>query len=171
MAKCLKCLVPIGLFDVDLNGSGLCGKCREKAALKRAQEAESQRAKQNLSSHLEKVGENHLKIQCVTLQQLPGHQILDTRGIVSGVAVMGANIFKDISAAITDITGGRSKAYESTFKEGRLIATSEMQLEALSVGANAVLGVTVDYETVNDKMMLVTVSGTAVVSKPMEIGE
>jgi uncharacterized protein YbjQ (UPF0145 family) len=117
----------------------------------------------NLVRHLEEVGDKHLSIPCITLQQFPGYRVVETRGLVSGVAVMGTNAFRDIAASFKNVVGGRAGGYEASFKEGRLIATSEMQREAFTAGANAVLGVSIDYETVNGQMMIVTVSGTSVV--------
>jgi uncharacterized protein YbjQ (UPF0145 family) len=83
-------------------------------------------------------------------------------GIVTGEAIMGANIVKDLFASITDIVGGRSAAYEKELTRARDIAVREMEENATAVGANAVVGVDLDYETVREGMLMVTVSGTAV---------
>jgi uncharacterized protein YbjQ (UPF0145 family) len=84
-------------------------------------------------------------------------------GIVTGEAILGANIFKDFFAGIRDIVGGRSAAYESELRKARQIALSEASQAASELGANAVVGVDIDYETVgNGSMLMVTVSGTAV---------
>lgn len=81
---------------------------------------------------------------------------------------MGANIFRDFVAGITDIVGGRSGVYETKLREGRAIALNEMKQEAIELGANAVIGVDLDYETVGDTMMMISASGTAVLLKNEE---
>jgi uncharacterized protein YbjQ (UPF0145 family) len=87
-------------------------------------------------------------------------------GIVTGEAILGANIFRDFFASITDIVGGRSAAYEKELRKAKDIALNEMQQQAQQMGANAVIGVDIDYETVgaNGGMMMVSASGTAVVA-------
>ena len=86
-------------------------------------------------------------------------------GIVTGEAILGANIVRDFFASITDIVGGRSAAYESELRKAKDIALAEMQQQAQQMGANAVIGVDLDYETVgaNGGMMMVSAAGTAVV--------
>ena len=79
---------------------------------------------------------------------------------------MGANVFRDILAGVRDIVGGRSGAYEHKLKEGRMIAMREMLAEAEGLGADAVIGIDVDYETVGQAMLMICVSGTAVSLKP-----
>jgi uncharacterized protein YbjQ (UPF0145 family) len=93
---------------------------------------------------------------------IQGKEIKEYLGIVTGEAIMGANIVKDIFASITDIVGGRSAAYEKELTRARDIAVQEMEENAKSLGANAILGVDLDYETVREGMLMVTVSGTAV---------
>jgi uncharacterized protein YbjQ (UPF0145 family) len=82
-------------------------------------------------------------------------------------AILGANIFKDIFASIRDIVGGRSAAYEAELQKARTIAFEEMSQKALDMGANAIVGIDIDYETVGAQggMLMVTVSGTAVTVK------
>lgn len=94
-----------------------------------------------------------------------GQKIKKYLGFVSGEALMGANIVEDLFASITDIIGGRASAYEKEFKLARKIAIEEMTDEALRLGANAVVGVDLDYETVGATatMLLVSVTGTAVI--------
>ena len=86
-------------------------------------------------------------------------------GLVTGEAILGANIFRDFFASITDIVGGRSAAYETELRKAKDIALNEMQQQAQQMGANAVIGIDIDYETVgaNGGMMMVSASGTAVV--------
>jgi uncharacterized protein YbjQ (UPF0145 family) len=86
-------------------------------------------------------------------------------GIVTGEAILGANIVRDFFASITDIVGGRSAAYETELRKAKDIALAEMQQQAQQMGANAVIGVDLDYETVgaHGGMMMVSASGTAVV--------
>jgi uncharacterized protein YbjQ (UPF0145 family) len=83
-----------------------------------------------------------------TTNTLQGREISDYRGIVTGEAILGANIFKDLFAGIRDIVGGRSGAYEEELQRARQIAMDEMQTRAANLGANAVIGVDLDYETV-----------------------
>lgn len=94
-----------------------------------------------------------------------GQKIKKYLGLVSGEALMGANIVKDLFASITDVIGGRASAYEKEFKLARKIAIEEMIDEALQLGANAVVGVDLDYETVGGTatMLLVSATGTAVI--------
>ena len=100
-----------------------------------------------------------------TTPQLEGKPIKEYRGIVTGEAIVGANIFKDFFAGIRDIVGGRSAAYEQELQKAREIAFQEIEAAAQKVGANAVVGVDIDYEVVgqNGSMLMVSVSGTAVV--------
>ncbi len=103
-----------------------------------------------------------LKIIITTTPSIEGRKILAYLGIVSGEAIMGANIVRDIFASITDIVGGRSGAYEEKLSQARKIALDEMASQARRLGANAVVGVDLDYEVVRDGMLMVTASGTAV---------
>lgn len=100
-----------------------------------------------------------------TTPSIEGRKIKEYKGLVVGEVILGANIFKDVFAAFSDILGGRSQAYESSLKEARDSAILEMKEKAKQMGANAILGVDVDYETVGSKgsMLMVNVSGTAVV--------
>jgi uncharacterized protein YbjQ (UPF0145 family) len=83
-------------------------------------------------------------------------------GIVSGEAILGANIFKDLFAGIRDIVGGRSAAYEKELRHAKEIAMAEMEQEAKRLGANAIIGIDLDYETIGNSMLMVSASGTAV---------
>ncbi|MDN5294473.1 MAG: hypothetical protein PWQ91_1127 [Eubacteriales bacterium] len=98
-----------------------------------------------------------------TTPTVEGRPIKSYLGIVSGEAIMGANVIRDIFASITDIVGGRSGAYEAKLMEAREIALEEMVERARRLGANAVVGVDLDYEVVREGMLMVTASGTAVV--------
>ena len=97
-----------------------------------------------------------------TTPTVEGYQIADYKGIVTGEAILGANVFRDIFAGITDIIGGRSGAYEKSLAEARETALAEMEERARVRGANAVVGVDLDYEVINN-MLMVSASGTAVV--------
>ena len=99
-----------------------------------------------------------------TTATLQDRKITEYHGIVSGEAIMGANIFKDLFAGIRDIVGGRSAAYEEELRKAKDTALDEMTAEAQRYGANAVIGVDLDYETVgsNASMLMVTAAGTAV---------
>jgi len=99
-----------------------------------------------------------------TTNNLETQSITGYLGIVTGETIIGANIFKDFFAGIRDIVGGRSGSYEKVLREAKDIALKEMQEEAAKLGAKAVIGVDLDYETVgpNGGMLMVTASGTAV---------
>ena len=96
-----------------------------------------------------------------TTNNIEGHQITGYHGIVVGEAIMGANIVRDLFASVTDIIGGRSGAYEAKLADARETALKEMQDRAAEVGANAVVGVDLDYEVIG-QMLMVSASGTAV---------
>ncbi|SDD11797.1 Uncharacterized conserved protein YbjQ, UPF0145 family [Algoriphagus faecimaris] len=97
-----------------------------------------------------------------TTNNLEGHKIESYLGIVSGETIIGANVFKDFFASITDIVGGRSSSYERVLREAKATAMSEMEMQARAFGANAIVGIDLDYETIRDGMLMVTASGTAV---------
>lgn len=97
-----------------------------------------------------------------TTPGIEGKKITEYLGIVAGEAIMGANVVRDIFASITDIIGGRSGAYETKLVEARRIAFAEMEETARRLGANAVVGIDIDYEVVREGMLMVTASGTAV---------
>ena len=98
-----------------------------------------------------------------TTQSVEGHSITAYKGIVVGEAIMGANVVRDFFANITDIVGGRSGAYESKLQDARDTALAELEQRAVAKGANAVVGVDLDYEVIGDSMLMVSASGTAVV--------
>lgn len=100
-----------------------------------------------------------------TTNTVEGKKVVKYIGLVTGEAILGANIFKDLFAGIRDIVGGRSEAYEKELRNAKNIAVSEMIDEARSQGANAIIGVDLDYETVGQggSMLMVSASGTAVV--------
>jgi uncharacterized protein YbjQ (UPF0145 family) len=99
-----------------------------------------------------------------TTPTIEGRHITQYLGIVTGETIVGANIFKDIMAGIRDIVGGRSGAYEKAFRRARQMAFEEMEQEAAELGANAVVGIDLDIETVGSQggMLMVSISGTAV---------
>lgn len=99
-----------------------------------------------------------------TTPTLEGQPITEYCGVVSAEAILGANIFKDIFAGIRDIVGGRSGAYEKELRKARQIAFTELEAQAKTLGADAVVGIDIDYETVgkDSSMLMVSVSGTAV---------
>ena len=97
-----------------------------------------------------------------TTATLQDRKIRKYIGVVTGEAILGANIFKDFFAGIRDIVGGRSAAYEKELRRAKEIAMEEMQMEARRLGANAIIGVDLDYETVGKSMLMVSASGTAV---------
>jgi uncharacterized protein YbjQ (UPF0145 family) len=99
-----------------------------------------------------------------TTSSVEGHVITSYLGVVAGEAVIGANVFRDLFAGIRDVIGGRSGAYEKTLREARQIAIRELMEEATELGADAVVGVSVDFEggVHQGTMMMVAASGTAV---------
>ena len=99
-----------------------------------------------------------------TINTVEGYRILEYKGLVAGEAILGANLFRDLFASIRDIVGGRSGSYEKVLNDARQTAVAEMTDKAARLGANAVIGVDIDYETVgtNGSMLMVTAAGTAV---------
>jgi uncharacterized protein YbjQ (UPF0145 family) len=100
-----------------------------------------------------------------TTNTIENHTVTKYIGLVTGEAIIGANLFKDIFAGIRDIVGGRSGSYEQVLREAKDNALAEMEDNAKRIGANAVIGIDLDYETVgqNGSMLMVTASGTAIV--------
>ncbi len=96
-----------------------------------------------------------------TTPNIEGRAITRYHGIVTGEAILGANIFRDLFASVRDIVGGRSAAYEQELGRARRTALAEMEAEAVKIGATAIVGVDLDYEVINN-MLMVTASGTAV---------
>lgn len=100
-----------------------------------------------------------------TTPTIEGHPVREYRGVVTGEVIIGANMFKDFFAGIRDIVGGRSGSYEGVLRKAKDEALLEMQQRALRLGANAIVGIDLDYETVGSggSMLMVACSGTAVV--------
>ncbi|HDJ23200.1 MAG: hypothetical protein B5M54_03130 [Candidatus Aminicenantes bacterium 4484_214] len=102
----------------------------------------------------------------LTTPHIEGKKIVRYLGLVTGEAILGANIFKDLFAGIRDIVGGRSAAYEKELRQAKEIAVNEMKEQARALNANAVIGVDLDYETIQigqgGGMLMVSASGTAV---------
>ena len=99
-----------------------------------------------------------------TTPTLEGKRITEYKGLVTGETIIGANLFRDLFASIRDVVGGRAGSYEEVLREAKDTAVREMQHEARRLGANAVVGVDLDYETLGSQngMLMVTASGTAV---------
>ena len=100
-----------------------------------------------------------------TTPQIEGHSIREYKGVVTGETIIGANMFKDFMAGIRDIVGGRSGSYEKVLIEAKDTSIQEMMQRAQALGANAIVGIDIDYETIggNGSMLMVATSGTAVV--------
>lgn len=100
-----------------------------------------------------------------TTNSIEGKKVVKYLGLVSGDAILGANIFRDFFASIRDIVGGRSAAYEKELRKAKDIALQEMREQAKNLGANAIVGIDIDYETIgtNSSMLMVSANGTAVV--------
>ena len=100
-----------------------------------------------------------------TTNILEGYRIEKYLGVIAGEAIMGANVFKDFSAGIRDIVGGRSGSYEKELRQAKVLAMEDLTAKAEELGANAVIGIDLDYETIRGSMLMVSVSGTAVVAQ------
>lgn len=100
-----------------------------------------------------------------TTPAIEGKKVLDYKGVIAGEAILGANMFKDMFAGIRDLVGGRSGTYEKELQKAREIALEELEQKARELGANAVIGVDIDYEVLGqgNGMLMVSASGTAVV--------
>lgn len=97
-----------------------------------------------------------------TTGSIEGRTITAYLGVVAGETILGVNVFKDITAGFRNIVGGRAGKYEEELRKGRDSALAELNARALDLGADAVVGVKVDYETVGGQMLMVTACGTAV---------
>ncbi|HBE69648.1 MAG TPA: hypothetical protein DDW52_16000 [Planctomycetaceae bacterium] len=97
-----------------------------------------------------------------TTPTLQTHEIIDYLGPVFGEAVMGANVFRDFFAGLSDLAGGRAAGYEQVLSDSRTVALNELRRQASTLGATAVVGLRIDYSTVNNSMLMVCCSGTAV---------
>ncbi|WP_028904296.1 MULTISPECIES: heavy metal-binding domain-containing protein [unclassified Prevotella] len=100
-----------------------------------------------------------------TTPTIEGHTIREYKGVVTGETIIGANMFKDLFAGIRDIVGGRAGSYEKVLRQAKDEAMQEMMERAHALGANAIVGIDLDYETIgaNGSMLMVAASGTAVV--------
>ena len=100
-----------------------------------------------------------------TTPQIEGHTIREYKGVVTGETIIGANMLKDFFAGIRDIVGGRAGSYENVLREAKDTSLKEMMERAQAMGANAIVGIDIDYETIgaNGSMLMVATSGTAVV--------
>ena len=100
-----------------------------------------------------------------TTPQIEGRSIREYKGVVTGETIIGANMFKDLFAGIRDIVGGRSGSYEKVLREAKDTSMQEMMDRARELGANAIVGIDIDYETIgqSNSMLMVATSGTAVV--------
>ncbi len=98
----------------------------------------------------------------VTTDQIEGRRIVEYLGIVSGDAIVGANLFRDFFAGIRDIVGGRAGGYEKALRGAKDAALEDLAEDARALGANAVVGIDLDYETVGESMLMVSANGTTV---------
>ena len=103
-----------------------------------------------------------MAVVLTTTPSVEGHQITAYLGIIAGETILGVNVFKDITAQFRNIVGGRSGKYEEELRKGRETALEELAQRAGEAGADAVVGVKVDYETVGGQMLMITAAGTAV---------
>jgi uncharacterized protein YbjQ (UPF0145 family) len=98
----------------------------------------------------------------VTTHAIEGRRITDYLGLVGGDAIVGANMFRDLFARVRDVVGGRAGGYEKALRGAKDAAVADMVEAAGALGANAIVGVDLDYETVGDSMLMVSANGTAV---------
>lgn len=105
------------------------------------------------------------EVTITTTDGLDGYEVAEYRGLVSGEAVIGANVVSDIAAGIRDVVGGRSGSYEKKIETGRMEAIDDIRAEAEELGADAVVGATFDYEEMAEGMLWVNLSGTAVTTR------
>lgn len=112
----------------------------------------------------------HKNIILSTTNALDGYEIESYLGLVTSEVIMGANFLRDIGAAFRDIVGGRAGAYERTLVESKEQAIEELITQATDMGANAIIGIDLDFETIGEKssILMVSVSGTAVVARRKE---
>lgn len=161
MAKCESCGKKLGFFDPDFGK--LCEDCFDAARLRErdlraAEEAETRRMREENAASIEAV--------MLTTEAYPqGLNITKRIEIVTAECAFGMNIFKDLFAGVRDIVGGRSEAVQKTLRDSRKTALYELKEEAHAVGANAVVGVDLDYVELSGagNMVLLVASGTAVV--------
>ena len=98
----------------------------------------------------------------LTCEQVEGRRVAEYLGIVSGDAIVGANMFRDLFARVRDVVGGRAGGYENALRGAKDAALEDLVDEANNLGADAVIGVDLDYESIGDSMLMVSVNGTAV---------
>jgi uncharacterized protein YbjQ (UPF0145 family) len=103
-----------------------------------------------------------MALTVTTTNAIEGRPVVAYLGVVAGETILGVNVFKDIAAGFRNIVGGRAGKYEQELRRGRETAMQEMIQEAEALGADAVIGVDVDYETVGGQMLMITAAGTAV---------
>jgi uncharacterized protein YbjQ (UPF0145 family) len=120
--------------------------------------------KAGTDDHIPPANRRSAAMLVTTTNTVEGRRIVEYKGLVAGEAILGANLFRDLFASIRDIVGGRSGAYEKVLNDARQTAVAEMTDKAAALGANAVIGVDLDYETIgsNGSMLMVTAAGTAV---------
>jgi uncharacterized protein YbjQ (UPF0145 family) len=106
-------------------------------------------------------------MQLTTTPNIEGKRITKYCGVIAGEAILGANLFKDLFAGIRDLVGGRSATYEKELQRAREMALGELRQRAQDLGANAVVGIDIDYEIMgkDNGMLMVSASGTAVVAE------
>ena len=98
----------------------------------------------------------------VTTDSVEGRRVAEYLGVVSGDAIVGANMFRDLFARVRDVVGGRAGGYENALRGAKEAALEDLVEEANNLGADAVIGVDLDYESIGDSMLMVSVNGTAV---------
>jgi uncharacterized protein YbjQ (UPF0145 family) len=149
MWKCVKCEKN---NQDERTDCWLCGTGRDGALPTKPQIPAFNQRKQTLSA----------LVVLSTTASIPNQRITKLCGVVTGEAIIGANIFSDLFAEVRDIVGGRAGSYESKLKYARQVAINDMKEETIDLGGNAVVGVRIDYESIRGSMLMVAVSGTAV---------
>ena len=163
MAKCKSCLKEKGMFE---GGMGLCGDCFASSMIDgRTKTQEERLADEQSQKATEETRKAEIEAVMLTTEAYPqGLTITRRIEVVTAECAFGMNIFKDLFAGVRDIVGGRSEAVQKTMRDSRRTALYELKKEAHAVGANAVVGVDLDYIELSSagSMVLLVASGTAV---------
>lgn len=165
MATCSKCGKKISILNTSWSNDGLCLNCAQDAyELSNAEQIRSVRDKEKAAQAEADAEEAAIQAVLLTTETAPNLNIVERIEIVTAECAFGMNIFRDLFAAVRDVVGGRSEAVQKTMRDARKTALHELKREAWLVGANAVVGVDLDYTEISSSgnMILLVASGTAV---------
>lgn len=159
MAQCTHCGSKVSMWDMQF---GLCPECATKAKAANERERAQKKADHDLQVQLREAAAARIILTTETAHNLP---VTDRLGIISAEVVIGMNLFKDIASAFTDTFGGRSKNMQTGLRQARESALAELRQEAHALGADAVVGIDLDYSEISGggkSMLFLVASGTAV---------